>query len=281
MKASKTAVFDVRTLLLLDILIMIFMLISGKPEVTLSSFILAAAVPVITELNLFGNFSFRTGCLKMRCSKSCYLHNLELVDLFDNSNYRTGLLYGALVYYAILFAGLFVYYQFIFHSAIPVFHSAVFSVIGVFSFIVQRIIPFMLLGTVIQKQKNISEITTALERMHLPKGIILSIAVMFRYFPSIKDDLFIIIDAMKLKGLYTSKRAALIHPIRTMEFVLVPMLLKSLKTAEELSCAALVKGIKNTGHKTSYFDVRLRAADAVFLLAAITLLTASTNMKLF
>ena len=239
MKASKTAVFDVRTLLFLDMLIMVFMLISGKLEVTLSSFIVAAAVPVITGL------------------------------------------YGVLLCYALLFAGLFAYYQFIFHSAILVLHSAVFSVIGVFSFIVQRIIPFMLLGTVIQKQKNISEITTALERMHLPKGIILSIAVMFRYFPSIKDDLFIIIDAMKLKGLYTSKRAALIHPIRTMEFVLVPMLLKSLKTAEELSCAALVKGIENTGHKTSYFDVRLRAADAVFLLAAITLLTVSTNMKLF
>ena len=106
MKASKTAVFDVRTLLLLDILIMIFMLISGKPEVTLSSFMLAAAVPVITGL------------------------------------------YGVLLCYALLFAGLFVYYQFIFHSTIPVFHSAVFSVIGVFSFIVQRIIPFMLLGTV-------------------------------------------------------------------------------------------------------------------------------------
>ena len=239
MKVPKTAVFDVRTLLFLDIVIMICMLISGKPEVTLSSFMLAAAVPVITGL------------------------------------------YGVLLCYALLFAGLFVYYQFIFHSAIPVFHSAFFSVIGILAFIVQRIIPFMLLGTVIQKQKNISEITTALERMHLPKGIILSIAVMFRYFPSIKGDLFIIIDAMKLKGLYTAKRAALIHPIRTMEFVLVPMLFKSLKTAEELSCAALIKGIENTGHKTSYFDVRLRAADVVFLLTAIALLTASTNMKLF
>ena len=239
MKENKTVIFDVRTLLLLDILIMIFMLISGKPEVTLSAFMLAAAVPVITGL------------------------------------------YGVLLCYALLFAGLFVYYQFIFHSAIQGFHSAVFSVIGVFSFIVQRIIPFMLLGTVIQKQKNISEITTALERMHLPKGIILSIAVMFRYVPSIKDDLFIIIDAMKLKGLYTSKRAALIHPIRTMEFVLVPMLFKSLKTAEELSCTALVKGIENTGKKTSYFDVRLRVADVVFLLTAITLLTASANIKLF
>ena len=139
MKASKTAVFDVRTLLLLDILIMIFMLISGKPEVTLSSFMLAAAVPVITGL------------------------------------------YGVLLCYALLFAGLFVYYQFIFHSAIPVFHSAVFSVIGVFSFIVQRIILFMLLGTV----------------------------------------------------------------------------------------------------KTSNFYASIRAVDSVFLLAAITLLTASTNIKLF
>ena len=117
--------------------------------------------------------------------------------------------------------------------------------------------------------------------MHLPKGSILSIAVMFRYFPSIKDDLFIIIDAMKLKGLYTSKRAVLIHPIRTMEFVLVPMLFKSLKTAEELSCAALVKGIENTGHKTSYFDVRLRSVDLIFSFAALAILTASTSVKLF
>ena len=142
-------------------------------------------------------------------------------------------LYGVLLCYALLFVGLFVYYQFIFHSAIPVFHSAVFFVIGVFSFIVQRIIPFMLLGTVIQKQKNISEITMALDRMRLPRGIILSIAVMFRYFPSMKDDFLIIIDSMKLKGLYTSKCAALIHPIRTMEFIIVPMLFKNLKTAEE------------------------------------------------
>ena len=239
MQENKTAVFDVRTLLFLDILIMVFMLISGKPEVTLSSFIVAAAVPVITGL------------------------------------------YGALVCYAILFAVFFSYYQLIFHLKLPVFHSAFFSVIGILAFIVQRIIPFMLMGTVIQKQKNISEITMALEHMRLPRGIILSIAVMFRYFPSIKDNFFIIIDSMKLKGLYTSKRAAVIHPIRTMEFIIVPMLFKSLRTAEELSCAALVKGIENTGKKTSYFDVKLRPVDAVFSLAAIIVLMASMYAKLF
>ena len=239
MKENKTAVFDMRTLLFLDMLIMVFMLISGKPEVTLSSFIVAAAVPVITGL------------------------------------------YGALVCYAILFAVLFSYYQLIFHLKLPVFQSAFFSVIGILAFIVQRIIPFMLLGTVIKKQKNISEITMALERMRLPRGIILSIAVMFRYFPSIKDDFFIIIDSMKLKGLYTSKRSAMLHLIKTMEFIIVPMLFKSLRTAEELSCAALIKGIENTGKKTSYFDVRLRSVDLIFSFSALAILTASTSVKLF
>ena len=281
MKENKRAIFDVRTLLFLDMLIMVFMLISGKAEVTLCSFIVAAAVPVITELNLFGNFSFRTGCLKMRCSKSCYLHDLELVDLFDNASYRTGLLYGVLLCYTVLFAVLFSYYQLILHVHVPMFQSAVFSVIGILAFIVQRIIPFMLVGTVIKKQKNISEITMALERMRLPRGIILSIAVMFRYFPAIKDDFFVIIDSMKLKGLYTSKRSALLHPIRTMEFIIVPMLFKSLRTAEELSCAALIKGIENTGKKTSYFDVKLRSIDLIFSFAALAILTASTSVKLF
>jgi len=86
---------------------------------------------------------------------------------------------------------------------------------------------------------------------------------------------------MKLKGLYTSKRSAMLHPIKTMEFIIVPMLFKSLRTAEELSCAALVTGIENTGKKTSYFDIKLRPVDTVFSLAAITVLTASTSVKLF
>ena len=35
------------------------------------------------RLNQFGNSSFGTVHLEMRCSKSCYLCDLELVDLFD------------------------------------------------------------------------------------------------------------------------------------------------------------------------------------------------------
>jgi len=39
----------------------------------------------LLKVNLFGNFRFGTGYLEMRCSKSCYLYDLELVDLFENA----------------------------------------------------------------------------------------------------------------------------------------------------------------------------------------------------
>ena len=41
-------------------------------------------------------------------------------------------------------------------------------------------------------------------------------------------------------------------------------------STEEEDCATLVKGFENTGHKTSYFDVRFRVVDVVFLLTVIT-----------
>ena len=38
----------------------------------------------LKSLNLFGNFSFRTGYFKMRCSKSYNLYDFELDDLGGN-----------------------------------------------------------------------------------------------------------------------------------------------------------------------------------------------------
>ena len=40
---------------------------------------------ILLKVNLFGNFRFGTGYFEMRSSKSCYLCDLELGDLFDNA----------------------------------------------------------------------------------------------------------------------------------------------------------------------------------------------------
>ena len=216
--------FDFRTILFLDLIIMIFMLLSGKPEVVLSSFFIASIVLAV------------------------------------------GGQYISLMRYGVIFIGLYFYYHIITYAQIP---------------LIQRIIPFLMLGTAIRKQKNLSEITTALERCRLPKGIILSISVMFRNFASLKEDFFTISDAMKLKGIDTSRKGIVCHPLRLLEYIFVPMLFRSLRTAEEFSCAALVKGIENKNRRSSYFDVRIRKKDIIISVIAVAMLIAGMKLKLY
>lgn len=238
MTIRKGTVIDFRTILLLDLLYMLFFLLSGKPEVVVAAFLLSGTVLFLTEL------------------------------------------YVAMIRYAVLFVALFFYYHAITNLRLPFLQGTLFSLLGVAAFIIQRILPFLMLAVVIRDRKNISEITASLERCRLPKGIILSMTVMLRYFPSMKEELRIIIEAMKLKGIDTSWRGVLLHPIRMLEYVVVPMLFRSLRTAEEFSCAALVKGIEHPGRRSSYFDVRLRPLDGLLSSAAVLSLLVSMQISI-
>ena len=218
---------------------MVFMLFSGKPEVTLLSFFVAVIVLI------------------------------------------AGRQYYILIRYAITFGVLYFYYYAVTHIQIPILRAPIFFIIGIIAFIIQRIIPFMMLGSAIKEQKNLSEITTALEKCRLPKGVILSIAVMFRHFTSLKEDFFTIVEAMKLKGIDTSWKGIIFHPLKMLEYLLVPMLFRSLHTAEEFSCAALVKGIENKNRRSSYFDVRIRKKDIIISVIAVAMLIAGMKLKLY
>ena len=145
MTIRKGAVIDFRTILLLDLLYMLFFLLSGKPEVVVAAFLLSGTVLFLTEL------------------------------------------YVAMIRYAVLFVALFFYYHAITNLRLPFLQGTLFSLLGVAAFIIQRILPFLMLAVVIRDRKNISEITASLERCRLPKGIILSMTVMLRYFPSMKS----------------------------------------------------------------------------------------------
>ena len=52
--------------------------------------------PKVNSINLFGNFSFRTGYFEMRCFKSRYYSDLKLVTWLDNEVIEQ-------VYYSVFF----------------------------------------------------------------------------------------------------------------------------------------------------------------------------------
>ena len=116
------------------------------------------------------------------------------------------------------------------------------------------------------------EIIAVLARLRLPRRAALMVVVVFRYAPTVVSELHSIRQALKSRGLLSFRRC-LRHPGRSLEYVLLPLLMRALNVADELSIAALVRGVECPGRKSSYHQTRFLMADCLCL-AALAALTA-------
>lgn len=69
----------------------------------------------------------------------------------------------------------------------------------------------MLSGIVISTTK-VSEFLSAMNRVHAPKKLVIPLAVMLRYIPTIQEDWRFIKDAMRLRDVSPSLKGLLTHP---------------------------------------------------------------------
>jgi energy-coupling factor transport system permease protein len=109
---------------------------------------------------------------------------------------------------------------------------------------------------------TVSDLVSAMQRMYIPKVIVIPFTVTLRFFPTAKEEFFAISDAAKLRGLRFS-----------MERTLIPMMLRSANIAEELSAASVTRGIESAEKRTSMRELRLGVPDFVVItvFAALTI----------
>lgn len=135
-----------------------------------------------------------------------------------------------------------------------------------------KVIPMLMITSIIIKKVKINEIITALEKFKIPRGIILGIVVSFRFVPTIKYEFQLIKESMKIRGIDMSPFKMICKPIKAIEFFLVPLLFRCLKIAEELTATALTRGVENNKERTAYFDVRLSQYDWLIMTSATIVL---------
>ncbi|SFB32130.1 energy-coupling factor transport system permease protein [Acetitomaculum ruminis DSM 5522] len=122
----------------------------------------------------------------------------------------------------------------------------------------------MLAGIVIGTTK-ISEFMAAMAKWNVPRSIVIPLAIMFRYFPTLKEDWGHISDAMALRGISLSPVYFLKNPLVVIEALYLPILVTASKTADELSASAITRGVENPKMRTSRLDIRFRMTDGVIL----------------
>ena len=102
----------------------------------------------------------------------------------------------------------------------------------------------------------------------------ITIAVVFRYLPTAADEFRKISATMRLRGVELSARNLVLHPGRSLEYVLVPLIIRTIKIADDLAASAMTRGLDLVGARTTYRDVRIGASGAL-VTAAVLVCTAA------
>lgn len=129
---------------------------------------------------------------------------------------------------------------------------------------VRTMLPCIITGAYAFSTTTVGELTAALRRMHLPESIIIPCAVVVRFFPTVGEDYRHIRAAMALRGIAAGRGALLRHPVQSLEYILMPLLMNSNNVAQDLSAAALTKGIGLPGRHTCMTELRLTAWDFLY-----------------
>ena len=123
-----------------------------------------------------------------------------------------------------------------------------------------RVYPTWLTFNILTKRAQMDEMLYVLDRMHVPKTFSIPFMVVYRYVPTILQELHCINESLVMRG-----RNDLRHPIRMLNDHIVPLLSRSEKIAEELSAASLCKGLSTKRVRTSCTRVHISAEDVVYL----------------
>ena len=134
--------------------------------------------------------------------------------------------------------------------------------------IVVQFMPALITAWYVIRTTKIGEFMSCMQKMHIPDGIAVSLAVVMRFFPTIKEEYSSINDAMRMRGVMLGGG----NVLRMFEFRMIPLLFSCVNIGEELSAAAITRGLGGETKRSSIIELKLGLAD--YLLMAF--LTAST-----
>lgn len=177
------------------------------------------------------------------------------------------------VRYSLTSAAVYVVLYFLTLAALEL-HGSVQVMLIAFFGLVHKVYPCGILAGIILSTTKIGEFLSAMNRSHVPQKVVIPVAVMLRYVPTIREDWRSIKDAMRMRDVSPSLKGFLFHPGRTMECIYVPLMMAASKTSDELTVASVTRGIENPGPRTSFIQLGFSASDVLFFLLFFGMLLA-------
>ena len=141
-----------------------------------------------------------------------------------------------------------------------------------FGFIVlRRFFPTIMAAGFAANKTKTSQWIATLKKWRVPFSIIVPLAVLFRFFPTFLQDFKHLHNAMKFRGIVTSFFDLIRHPFKTIEYLVVPLLMSTENISLDLSAASLTRGLGNPTPPTSIYTIKFAWQDYLLCLVIILL----------
>jgi len=187
------------------------------------------------------------------------------IYLITSKAYRECVLYSVIY---IIIAGLMFY---IYHIPNTTLALTIVSI----SYFVQKFVIAVMMIEFLKRKTSMPYVISAMQTMKFPNAVAIPFIVILRYMPTLREDYGYLKDSLKIRGIRTSGIEFFIHPIRSLEFRIVPILFRSIRVAEELSTSVLLRGIENYKNRTNIYPLKFTKIDvgyALFTVIAVSML---------
>lgn len=125
-----------------------------------------------------------------------------------------------------------------------------------------RFMPSVMMGYYMLISTTVSEFVASLLKMRFPSWLVIPLSVMFRFFPTIVNEHSAINDAMKMRGIRLCGGKA----GKMLEYRLVPLMASTVKIGEELSAAALTRGLGKPVKRTNICEIGFQVTDIILII---------------
>ncbi|NLL92140.1 MAG: energy-coupling factor transporter transmembrane protein EcfT [Ruminococcaceae bacterium] len=121
-------------------------------------------------------------------------------------------------------------------------------------------------GKLLVKTSDVGSVISSMDKLKLPRAVSIPVAVMFRFFPSFREERRNIKLAMKIRGIDFK------NPLAYIEHVTVPLLIMSSNISDDISKAAETRCIANPIKKTRYIPLKVKFIDFLYTVLVLAIL---------
>lgn len=111
---------------------------------------------------------------------------------------------------------------------------------------------------------KVSDFISALQKAKVPNSIIITFSIIFRFSPTMKQELWYIKSTMKLRGVAFTLGNIIRHPIKQVEYLLIPLITRSITISNRLAISSITRGLDLDIKRSSFNDIRLSCSDYIF-----------------